>query len=92
MEHVDITEVSDPHLMGAGAPVEHPVQEIRIIKGQPTDEELAAVVTVLAAAAGATPAPGPVEHTRGGLPVDKLRYTWYSWQAVTLRDRTHLRR
>ena len=92
MEHVDITEVSDPHLLSVGAPAERPVEEIRIVKGQPTDEELAAVVTVLTAASGATPAPGPVELNRWGLPVDKLRYTWYGWQAVTLRDRTHLRR
>ena len=92
MEHVDITEVSDAHQLTVGAPVEHAAAEFRIVKGQPTDEELAAVVTVLAAAAGATPAPGPQELNLWGHPVDKLRYTWCSWQAVTLRDRTHIRR
>jgi hypothetical protein len=92
VEHVDITEVSDAHLLTVGAPAEHPAPEFRIVKGEPTDEELAAVVTVLAAAAGATPAPGPQELNLWGHPVDKLRYTWCSWQAVTLRDRMHIRR
>ena len=92
MEHVDITEVSDAHLLTVGAPAEHAVPEFRIVKGQPTDEELAAVVTVLAAAAGATPAPGPQELNLWGHPVDKLRYPFSSWQMVTLKDRTHIRR
>lgn len=92
MKHEDITEVSDAHQLTVGASGEHAVAEFRIIKGRPTDEELAAVVSVLAAAAGATPAPGPQELNLWGHPVDKLRYTWCSWQAVTLRDRTHIRR
>ena len=92
MKHQDITEVSDPHQLTVGAETEKQVPEFRIVKGNPTDEELAAVVSVLAAAAGATPAPGPQELNLWGHPVDKLRYTWCSWQAVTLRDRTHIRR
>ena len=92
MKHEDITEVSDPHLMTIDEPVEHPAPEIRIVKGDPTDDELAAVVTVLASAAGAHAAPGPQELNRWGLPVDKLRYNFASWPAVTLRDRAHIRR
>lgn len=92
MQHVDITEVSDPHQLTLDAPVEHPVPEIRIVKGAPTDAELAAVVTVLAAAAGGAPAPGPQELNLWGHPVDKLRYGLNSFQIVTLKDRTHLRR
>ena len=92
MKHEDITEVSDAHQLTVGASGEHAAAEFRIIKGRPTDEELAAVVSVLAAAAGATPAPGPQELNLWGHPVDKLRYTWCSWQAVTLRDRMHIRR
>ena len=51
MRHEDIIEVSDPHQLTIDEPG-HGVPEIRVLKGQPTDAELAAVVTVLAAAAG----------------------------------------
>ena len=66
--------------------------EIRMLKGQPTDAELAAVVTVLAGLHGAPATPGPQELNLWGHPVDKLRYPPYSWQAVTVRDRMHVRR
>ena len=99
MRHEDITEVSDPHQLtidsagdSAGDPSGHPAPEIRVLKGQPTDAELAAVVTVLAAAAGGTSAPGPQELNLWGHPVDKLRYGSCSFQIVSLRDRTHMRR
>lgn len=91
MRHEDITEVSDPHLLTLDGPAEHPTPEFRVLKGNPTDAELAAVVTVLAGLSGGGN-PGPQELNRWGLPVDTLRYTWCSWQAVTLRDRTHVRR
>jgi hypothetical protein len=71
---------------------EQPTPEIRVVKGSPTDEELAAVVTVLAAAAGGASAPGPQEINLWGHPVDKLRYPVTSWQRVTLLERTHMRR
>ena len=91
MRHEPITEVSDPHQLTIDAP-EHAVPEIRILKGHPSDAELAAVVTVLAAAAGGAADPGPQELNLWGHPVDKLRYTVTSWQRVTLLERTHLRR
>ncbi len=91
MKHEDITEVSDPHQLTLAHPVERGVPEIRIVKGRPTDAELAAVVTVLAGLSG-TAAAGPEELNRWGHPVDKLRYNFSSWQSVTLRDRTHVRR
>jgi hypothetical protein len=91
MRHEDITEVSDPHQLTIDTP-EHGMPEIRVLKGQPTDAELAAVVTVLAAAAGGTPDPGPQELNLWGHPVDKLRYPLCSFQIVTLKDRTHMRR
>ena len=91
MRHEDITEVSDPHQLTLDEPA-HAAPEIRIVKGEPTDDEVAAVVTVLAAAAGPAPAPGPQELNLWGHPVDKLRYGFTSFQIVTLRDRTHLRR
>lgn len=91
MKHQDITEVSDPHYLTIDNP-EHGVPEIRILKGQPTDAELAAVVTVLATAAGGAGNPGPQELNLWGHPVDKLRYPVTSWQRVTLLERTHMRR
>ncbi len=90
MRHEDITEVSDPHQLTLDEPA-HAAPEIRVLKGRPTDAELAAVVTVLAAAGAGSP-PGPQELNRWGHPVDKLRYPFASWQSVTLRDRTHVRR
>lgn len=91
MKHEDITEVSDPHQLTIDAP-EHGIPEFRVLKGEPTDEELAAVVTVLAAAVGGASAPGPQELNLWGHPVDKLRYPVTSWQRVTLLERTHVRR
>lgn len=67
-------------------------KEIRILKGNPTDAEIAAVVTVLAGAGGAPAEPGPTERNLWGHPVDKLRYPLTSWQRVSMLERTHLRR
>jgi hypothetical protein len=91
VKHQAITEVSDPHQLSIDEPP-HATPEIRIVKGNPTDDELAAVVTVLAAAGGAGPTPGPQELNLWGHPVDKLRYPVTSWQRVTLLERTHMRR
>ena len=57
------------------------------------EEEIAALVTVLASAGGgAAGEPGPQELNPWGHPVDKLRYNVSSWQRVTLLERTHMRR
>ena len=69
-----------------------PASEIRILKGNPTDAEIAALISVLAGASGGSPDPGPTERNLWGHPVDKLRYPFTSWQRVTLMERTHLRR
>lgn len=75
----------------SGAHVHAPV--IQVLKGEPTDEDLAALVTVFAGAAGGgAAAPGPQERDLWGHPVDKLRYGTSSYQLVTLVDRLHLRR
>jgi hypothetical protein len=92
MRHEAITEVSDPHQLTIDTTEQPAVPEIRVLKGQPTDAELAAVVTVLAAGAGGTSDPGPQELNLWGHPVDKLRYPFCSFQIVTLKDRTHMRR
>jgi len=66
--------------------------EIRVLKGNPSDAEIAAVVTVLAGLGGASPESGPSERNLWGHPVDKLRYPFTSWQRITLLERTHIRR
>jgi hypothetical protein len=93
MDHnADIVEVSDARDLTIDVPVDTHVPEIRVLKGQPTDEELAALVTVLTAAGGGHPEPGPQELNPWGHPVDKLRYSHFSWQRVTLVERSHMRR
>ncbi|WP_414151940.1 acyl-CoA carboxylase subunit epsilon [Mycobacterium leprae] len=64
---------------------------IQITKGQPTDQELAALIVVLSSIGGASQVKQP-EPTRWGLPVDKLRYPVFSWQRITLHEMTHMRR
>jgi hypothetical protein len=65
---------------------------IQVLKGNPTDEELAALIAVLGSAVGGGGEPGQPEQTRWGLPADKLRYPVFSWQRVTLLERRHMRR
>jgi Acyl-CoA carboxylase epsilon subunit len=92
MDHdADITEVSDARDLTIDDPAPA-VPEVRILKGNPTDEEVAALTTVLAAASGGQHEPGPQELNLWGHPVDKLRYSITSWQRVTLLERTHMRR
>ena len=91
-QDVDITEVSNAAELTIDAPVEPTVPEIRVLKGNPTDEELAALVTVLAGSGSGPAEPGPQELNLWGHPVDKLRYSSVSWQRVTLVGRTHNRR
>jgi hypothetical protein len=64
---------------------------IQVIKGQPTDQELAALLAVLGTIGSGSPPPEP-EPARWGLPVDKLRYPIFSWQRITLQEMTHMRR
>ncbi|MDT5098461.1 MAG: hypothetical protein QOC76_2198 [Mycobacterium sp.] len=87
-----ITEVSDPREMTIDAPPVQAVEEIKILKGAPTDEELAALVAVLSAGTGGIVEPGPQELNLWGHPVDKLRFETTSWQRVTLLERTYMRR
>lgn len=86
----DIIEVSDPRDMTIDDPPA-PVPEVRILKGEPTDDEIAALATVLAAAGG-TGEPGPQELNMWGHPIDKLRYSVFSWQRLTVVQRSHMRR
>jgi Acyl-CoA carboxylase epsilon subunit len=63
---------------------------IQILKGHPTDEELAALMAVLGSAGGA-PAPAQPESTRWGLPVDRLRYSISNYQRITMQQRLHMK-
>jgi hypothetical protein len=65
---------------------------IQVLKGQPSDHDVAALMAVLGAAGGDAAAPAPRERNLWGHPVDKLRYAVFSWQRVTLVERTHVRR
>lgn len=69
-----------------------PEPRIQVLKGNPTDAELAALITVLSSAGGGAAEPGPTERNLWGHPVDKLRYPLVSWQLMTLLERTHIRR
>ena len=65
---------------------------INIVKGEPTAEELAALLAVLASRSGTPAEPREAEQNLWGHPVDRLRYTTFSWQRVTLLERTHMRK
>jgi hypothetical protein len=89
-----VTEQTEDTVSEATAGVDaaaHP-PVIHVLKGQPTDEDLAALVTVFAGASGAPADTSPPERDMWGHPVDKLRYAVYSWQRVTQLERTHIRR
>ncbi|MCW2685817.1 MAG: acetyl-/propionyl-coenzyme carboxylase AccE5 [Mycobacterium sp.] len=89
----DIVEVSDAAQLTTDIVDETPRHpEFRVLKGQPTDEELAALVAVLSSAAGPAPEPGPQALNLWGRPEDKLRYAVFSWQLVTLLERNKMRR
>jgi Acyl-CoA carboxylase epsilon subunit len=74
-----------------GDPQQPPEPLIRILKGNPTDEELAALVVSIGNLGGA-PEPAQPESTRWGLPVDRLRYAISNYQRITLQARIHMRR
>jgi hypothetical protein len=63
---------------------------IQILKGEPTVEEVAALVAVLGSAGGA-PEPEQPERTRWGLPVDRLRFAMTNYQRLTFQQMTHMR-
>ncbi|AGB21748.1 hypothetical protein Mycsm_01336 [Mycobacterium sp. JS623] len=65
---------------------------IKVLRGEPTAEELAALIAVLGTGSGAPAEPREAEQNLWGHPVDRLRYTTFSWQRVTLLERTHMRK
>jgi hypothetical protein len=87
----DSATVSDANEVVAVDPHAHD-PHIKVVKGAPTPEELAAVIAVLASGSGAPAEPREAEQNLWGHPVDRLRYTTFSWQRVTLLERTHMRK
>jgi Acyl-CoA carboxylase epsilon subunit len=84
-------EVDDGTVTAEVALAPEPV--IQVLKGKPTAEDLAALIAVLGAAGGGGGGePAAPEATRWGLPVDKLRFSSFSWQTITLLERSHMRR
>ena len=79
-------ETAETHL-----PHEPHEPHIQILKGQPTDEELAALIAVLGGGGGGAVEPAQPERTRWGLPVDRLRYAMSNYQRLTLQQMTHLK-
>jgi hypothetical protein len=71
---------------------DHHETHLQVVKGKPTDEELAALIAVLGSAGGGAGEAGPSERNLWGLPADKLRYPVFSWQKLTLQERIHMRR
>jgi hypothetical protein len=65
---------------------------IEVLKGNPTEEELAALIAVLGSSSGGPAEPTRPERNMWGHPVDKLRYPVFSWQRVTLLERIHMKR
>jgi hypothetical protein len=63
---------------------------IQVLKGSPTDADVAALVAVLGSAVGGGEPPKPV-FSQWGMPVDKLRFSIHSWQRMSLQQRTHMR-
>jgi Acyl-CoA carboxylase epsilon subunit len=91
----DGNETNDPATVSDEIDVTEPhahEPRIQVLRGEPTDAELAALIAVLSSATGGGGEPAPPEHNRWGLPVDKLRYPVFSWQKITLLERIHMRR
>ena len=75
----------DEHVTDEQATPQSHEAHIQVVKGQPTEDELAAVIAVLAAASGTPAEPREQEENLWGHPVDRLRYSVFSWQRVTLQ-------
>ena len=88
---VSATVSTDEHVTDEHATPHSHEANIQFVKGRPTEVELAAVIAVLAAASSAPSEPREQEENLWGHPVDRLRYTTFSWQRVTLQQRTHMR-
>ena len=85
--------VTDPATVDEFAtPATEPV--IQVVKGNPSDDDVAALVTVFAGLTSGVSSADLEPHERDlwGHPVDNLRYSVFSWQRVTQVERMHMRR
>ncbi|MGV0038629.1 acyl-CoA carboxylase subunit epsilon [Mycobacterium colombiense] len=85
-----MTEQTGAAVADDAAPAAPHEPHIQILKGEPTAEEVAALVAVLGCAGGA-PEPEQPERTRWGLPVDRLRFAMTNYQRLTFQQMTHMR-
>ncbi len=88
-DHVS-DETTEATTAGQGPAAAEP--HIKVLRGNPTDAEIAALVAVLGTAGGAGAESGARDRNLWGHPVDKLRIPIFSWQQITLLERTHMRR
>ncbi len=77
--------------IGAAEQIAVHVALMKVLRGQPSAEDMAVLMAVLGAAGGVADA-GSRDRNLWGHPADKLRYSIFSWQRVTLLERTHMRR
>lgn len=66
--------------------------DIRVERGNPSDEDIAVLVAVLGGASGGRREPVVPPRNMWGHPVSNLRYSVFSWQRITLLGRTYIRR
>lgn len=66
--------------------------DIQVLSGNPTDEEIAALVAALSALASKAEAAELKPRNLWAEPIDMLRYSPHSWQRVTLFERAKLAR
>lgn len=65
---------------------------IQVLKGNPSDDELAALIAVLGNTTSSTANDGATEHNQWGLAVDRLRFTISTQQRITMQQRARMRR
>lgn len=66
--------------------------DVQVLSGNPTDEEIAALIAALSALASKSEAADLKPRNLWAEPIDMLRYSPQSWQRVTLFERAKLAR
>lgn len=66
--------------------------DVQVLSGNPTDEEIAALVAALSALASRAETESLKPRNLWAEPIDMLRYSPHSWQRVTLFERAKLSR